>query len=494
MPLARRKIPIICNFHFFLTDVITCSNNFSDTKTSAKQELAERTEAPKDVAVVSEKDGKRERKMTSKMEESTKDVTRSAVKPAKKGNLQTNGKRKKSSKKELPSASCLESVETLPDKSKKKKSKDASIKKATEKNKKDISHVADILMSSLMEEEDSNNSSSLKSGSQSTGDPKLASQLSLTSSRSSSPTPLFSAQPETATTSSRTPQSSSSWTPHLSSSWTPHSSSTWTPYSSSTWTPQSQPVSSSWTHHCESSWTQQQSQSHFSLWTPQPQQHPSSSWTSPQSSGTSLHSQEGGYQSSSSLSGEAVVVSMDIDRLQTSQTYQSSCRSCDQLKFNIETLQRQLYELQQTHSVYNTRLYQLEQQVTQMKSNIQGTVAGISGLQDQQPTVEVVSEILYNGFTKAQLEHDLPSRGWKSDAKWLLRIMFSLAELKGHSITGHHGSKKTGAARPPLENRDKLRVLYDIIKEKYPGRMITDINLVLADVVKPSAAGMSSTL
>lgn len=46
----------------FVTDVITCSNNFSDTKTSAKQELAERTEAPKDVAVVSEKDGKRERK------------------------------------------------------------------------------------------------------------------------------------------------------------------------------------------------------------------------------------------------------------------------------------------------------------------------------------------------------------------------------------------------------------------------------------------------
>uniref|UniRef100_K1QLD6 Uncharacterized protein n=1 Tax=Magallana gigas TaxID=29159 RepID=K1QLD6_MAGGI len=114
----------------------------------------------------------------------------------------------------------------------------------------------------------------------------------------------------------------------------------------------------------------------------------------------------------------------------------------------------------------------LEQQVTQMQSNIQGTVAGISGLQ-------------------AQLEHDLPGRGWKSDAKWLLRRMFSLAELKGHSITGHHGSKKTGAARPPLENRDKLRVLYDIIMEKYPGRMITDINLVLADVVKPSAAGMS---
>lgn len=72
MSFGHRKIPIICNFHFFLTDVITCSNNFSDTKTSAKQELAERTEAPKDVAVVSEKDGKRERKMTSKMEESTK--------------------------------------------------------------------------------------------------------------------------------------------------------------------------------------------------------------------------------------------------------------------------------------------------------------------------------------------------------------------------------------------------------------------------------------
>lgn len=51
---------------------MTCSNNFSDTKIFAKQELAERTEAPKDVAVVSEKAGKRERKMTSKMEESTK--------------------------------------------------------------------------------------------------------------------------------------------------------------------------------------------------------------------------------------------------------------------------------------------------------------------------------------------------------------------------------------------------------------------------------------
>ena len=31
----------------------------------------------------------------------------------------------------------------------------------------------------------------------------------------------------------------------------------------------------------------------------------------------------------------------------------------------------------------------------------------------------------------------------------------------------------------------------DIIMEKYPGRLITDIDLVLADVVKPSAAGMS---
>lgn len=51
---------------------MTCSNNFSDTNIFAKQELAERTEAPTDVAVVSEKAGKRERKMTSKMEESTK--------------------------------------------------------------------------------------------------------------------------------------------------------------------------------------------------------------------------------------------------------------------------------------------------------------------------------------------------------------------------------------------------------------------------------------
>lgn len=105
-----------------------------------------------------------------------------------------------------------------------------------------------------------------------------------------------------------------------------------------------------------------------------------------------------------------------------------------------------------------------------MQSSIQGTVASISGQQVQQPTAVVVSDILYTGFTKAQLEHDLPGRGWKSDAKRLLRRMFSLAELKGHSITGHHRSKKTGAARPPLEDRDKLRVLYDIIMEKYPGR------------------------
>ena len=64
-------------------------------------------------------------------------------------------------------------------------------------------------------------------------------------------------------------------------------------------------------------------------------------------------------------------------------------------------------------------------------------------------------------FAKAQLEHDLPGKGWKSDAKWLLRRMFTLVELKGHSITGHHGSsKKAGHIRPPLEDRNKLRVLY----------------------------------
>lgn len=33
-----------------------------------------------------------------------------------------------------------------------------------------------------------------------------------------------------------------------------------------------------------------------------------------------------------------------------------------------------------------------------------------------------------------------------------------------------------------------------IILENYPGRLITDINLVLADVVEPSAAGMSKQI
>lgn len=42
----------------------------SDSKASAKQELAERTEAPHDVASVIEDSGKRERKLTSKMEAS----------------------------------------------------------------------------------------------------------------------------------------------------------------------------------------------------------------------------------------------------------------------------------------------------------------------------------------------------------------------------------------------------------------------------------------
>ncbi|KAK3107069.1 hypothetical protein FSP39_006290 [Pinctada imbricata] len=70
--------------------------------------------------------------------------------------------------------------------------------------------------------------------------------------------------------------------------------------------------------------------------------------------------------------------------------------------------------------------------------------------------------------------------------------MFTVDELRGRSITGGHGKnkKKTGHIRPPLEDQAKLRVLYDIIVEKYPGRMPTDINLVLSDVVKPSASGM----
>lgn len=99
----------------------------------------------------------------------------------------------------------------------------------------------------------------------------------------------------------------------------------------------------------------------FLLRESQPQQYRSSYWisywTSPQSLGSSLHSQEVVYQSSNSLLGEAVALLMDIDRLQTSQTYPSSCRGCDQLKINIDTLQCQLYELQQTYSVYNTPGY-----------------------------------------------------------------------------------------------------------------------------------------
>lgn len=44
-------------------------------------------------------------------------------------------------------------------------------------------------------------------------------------------------------------------------------------------------------------------------------------------------------------------------------------------------------------------------------------------------------------FLQAQLVHDLPGKGWKGDAKWLLRRMFQFEELKGHSITGHHGTR-----------------------------------------------------
>ncbi|VDI46813.1 Hypothetical predicted protein [Mytilus galloprovincialis] len=196
------------------------------------------------------------------------------------------------------------------------------------------------------------------------------------------------------------------------------------------------------------------------------------------------------------------------------------CSKCDRLAVTVENLQKQI--LDQNNNMYqlHLRLYQMEQyqynsqshntqnqngqsyisQTNNQTSNVQAnemqrmlvTPKSPSQLRSTERCEPVPTQVLYNGFTKAQLNHDLPGRGWKQDSKWLLRRMLTTEELKGHSITGHHGSKKkTHSVRPPLEDKSKLRVLYDIIIEKYPGRLVTDINLVLADVVKPSAPGMA---
>ncbi|XP_062569601.1 uncharacterized protein LOC134231632 [Saccostrea cucullata] len=200
--------------------------------------------------------------------------------------------------------------------------------------------------------------------------------------------------------------------------------------------------------------------------------------------------------STRTLLGEAVSMAVDMDGppyfARPTPHYPTPCQNCEQLRLANENLQRQMYEVQQNCYSLNTRLYQVEQFVFQQQQqhNVSGPLLSgrppISHDAAQEDQHQV--ESLYNGFTKAQLVHDLPGKGWKGDAKWLLRRMFTFEELKGHSITGHHGaSKKNGKVRPPLDDQDKLKVLYDIIMEKYPGRLITDINIVLADIVKPSA-------
>ena len=129
------------------------------------------------------------------------------------------------------------------------------------------------------------------------------------------------------TTSASTFTNHTTWTPHSTSTWTPHSPSTWTPHSTSTWSPHStstfqSPVASPWIS--QNSFVQQQDD----------------------------------IYPSRSIIGEAVAVSMDIDK-PALDTCQMSCKTCDQLKTTVETLHRQLFELQQTSAAFHSRLFQV---------------------------------------------------------------------------------------------------------------------------------------
>ena len=58
------------------------------------------------------------------------------------------------------------------------------------------------------------------------------------------------------------------------------------------------------------------------------------------------------------LIGEAVVVSMDIDR-PSLDIYQMPCRTCEHLRTTVESLHRQLFELQQIFCAFSSRLFQV---------------------------------------------------------------------------------------------------------------------------------------
>ena len=121
------------------------------------------------------------------------------------------------------------------------------------------------------------------------------------------------------TTSASTFTNHTTWKPHSTPTWTPHSTSTWTPHSTSTF---QSPVASPWIS--QNSFVQQQDD----------------------------------IYPSRSIIGEAVAVSMDIDK-PALYTCQMSCKTCDQLKTTVETLHRQLFELQQTSAAFHSRLFQV---------------------------------------------------------------------------------------------------------------------------------------
>ena len=51
-------------------------------------------------------------------------------------------------------------------------------------------------------------------------------------------------------------------------------------------------------------------------------------------------------------------MSMDIAK-PALEAYQMSCKTCEQLRTTMESLHRQLFELQQTSAAFNSRLFQV---------------------------------------------------------------------------------------------------------------------------------------
>ena len=144
--------------------------------------------------------------------------------------------------------------------------------------------------------------------------------------------------------------SASTFTNHT--TWTPHSTATWTPHSTSTWTSHS---TSLWASHSTSTWTPLST----STWTPYSTSTFQSLIASPWMSQNSFFQQQDDiYSSSRSLIGQAVTVSTDIDK-PALETYQLFCKTCEQLITTVENLHRQLFDLQQTSAVFNSRLGQV---------------------------------------------------------------------------------------------------------------------------------------